>query len=224
MLPDLCSQRVRRVVVYDYRPSIERLERCLSQVNKHLHKEIELIDKPTFSKEIAQHGSGQTEKWFKTQVSIRQDYTTEIFLTNTWPGSYAHVADVFSIHLPYNEQTMNFVSSDMIAHLPTSACVIIASRGNIADEKALVDRYLEGKLLGVAADTVVQEAERQRDSRLSPLWDFYRKLTETGEPHNVIVTPHIAGTSSSDTNRIVEDVSMQIESAWAQFVGVKNPA
>jgi len=221
LVPSLCDNRVKRIVVYDYKANRSRLQDCLSQIDSRLHGEITDIEAPSFSKSI-EPSNGEVVHWVRTQLSIRPNRETEIFSTSAWPGCYAHTADFLSVHLPYKKSTHGFVSRKVIEKLPSTACVLVASRGDIADEQAIVEQYDSGRLLGVAADTVVQEAERQKDSKLSPLWSYYRRANETGEPHNVIVTPHIAGTSASDTNKIVDEVASQIERAITQLVNVSN--
>ena len=69
-----------------------------------------------------------------------------------------------------------------------SAFLINLARGDVLDEEALIQALQEGKLAGAALDVFEQEPLPST----SPLWGM----------KNVILTPHIAGSSEHYTDRV----------------------
>ena len=95
----------------------------------------------------------------------------------------ARKADVFSIHIPLNAQTLGLIGSRAIGLLPSGAVLINTSRGEIVDEAALIEAIESGRLAGAAVDVVNDESHVETN-----------RLIDYAKTHaNVIVTPHIGG-------------------------------
>jgi D-3-phosphoglycerate dehydrogenase len=95
-------------------------------------------------------------------------------------------SDVLSMHVPLNDETAGMLGADELALLPQGAMLINTSRGEVVDEKALVQAIEVGHLVGAALDVVTHEREPEQ-RRCNPL------LAYVCTRDNLIITPHIAG-------------------------------
>ena len=95
------------------------------------------------------------------------------------------ISDTITIHVPSTELTRNMISTDQIALMKKGACLINASRGDIVDYKAVADGLRSKHLAGVAADVFPKEPASNNEPFVNVLQDF----------NNVILTPHIAGST-----------------------------
>ncbi|HWP20622.1 MAG TPA: phosphoglycerate dehydrogenase [Burkholderiaceae bacterium] len=109
-------------------------------------------------------------------------------------------ADVVSLHVPETPATRNMIGAEQLAQMKPGSHLINASRGTVVDIDALVDA-LEGKhLLGAAIDVFPVEPQGN-DSRFeSPLTRF----------ENVILTPHIGGSTSEAQENIGREVATKL--------------
>lgn len=107
------------------------------------------------------------------------DYPAEVRKVDE-EGLY-DAADLLSVHAPLTDETRGAIGAAELAALPAEGIVVTAARGGIVVEDALVDALAAGDLAGAGVD--VFETEPPADDH--PLFAF----------ENVVVTPHIAGTS-----------------------------
>lgn len=89
-------------------------------------------------------------------------------------------SDVVTLHLPQDGSTENIMNQDRLQMLKENAILINLARGGLVDESALKQILHEGKIAGVALDVFAVE----------PPTD-----TEFALMDNVIVTPHIGGST-----------------------------
>lgn len=94
-------------------------------------------------------------------------------------------ADVLSIHVPLNPQTVGLVGAEQLNRLPPGALLINTSRGDVLDESALLAALQSGRLAGAALD--VLSNERSTGLGSSALVEFARTHA------NLLLTPHIGG-------------------------------
>lgn len=90
-------------------------------------------------------------------------------------------SDVLVVTVPETAATRGMIGRRELALLPRGAVVVNVARGRVLDEEALVDALRRGRLRGAGLDVFVREPLPPD----SPLW---------GLP-NVLVTPHVSGTS-----------------------------
>jgi phosphoglycerate dehydrogenase-like enzyme len=91
---------------------------------------------------------------------------------------------------PLTEQTRGLVSAAHLATLPKGAHLINVSRGEVVDEPALIAALQSGHLAGAYLDVFAQEPL----PATSPLWAMPQ----------VIVTPHCAGFSDGNVQRVAQ--------------------
>jgi len=94
-------------------------------------------------------------------------------------------SDLVSIHAALTEETRHMIREEHLKMMKSTAYLINTARGAIIDEKALVKALKEGWIVGAALD-VFESEPLPKDHELLKL-------------DNVILTPHIAG--SSDERR-----------------------
>jgi phosphoglycerate dehydrogenase-like enzyme len=99
-------------------------------------------------------------------------------------------ADWLALACPLTDETRGRIDRAALARLPRGARFINVARGEIVDERALIDALGSGQVGGAYLD--VFEKEPLPDD--SPLWDM----------PNVIITPHNAGAASGTAARIYE--------------------
>lgn len=103
------------------------------------------------------------------------------------------VSDVVSLHIDDNKANLNFIGEREIAQMRDGAMLINLSRGFVVDLEALVVALKSGKIAGAAVDVYPLEPRSNGD--------FETVLQ--GLP-NVILTPHIGG-STEEAQRDIAD-------------------
>jgi phosphoglycerate dehydrogenase-like enzyme len=89
---------------------------------------------------------------------------------------------------PLTPATRSLVDAAALSLLPPSAHLVNVARGEVVDEDALINALREGRLAGAHLDVFAHEPL----SQASPLWGM----------KNVIVTPHSAGFSNGNGERV----------------------
>jgi D-3-phosphoglycerate dehydrogenase len=106
-------------------------------------------------------------------------------------------ADVITLHVPGGASTENLITEARLALMKPSAVLINASRGKVVDIDALNRALRSGKLGGAALDVYPVEPKSDKEEFVSPL----RGL------ENVILTPHIGGSTEEAQDNIGREVS-----------------
>lgn len=107
--------------------------------------------------------------------------------------------DAISLHVPENASTKNLINANRIAQLKEGSVLINAARGTVVDLDALAERLGEGTLRGAAIDVFPVEPASINDPFESPLCQF----------DNVILTPHIGGSTSEAQENIGTEVAQK---------------
>lgn len=106
-------------------------------------------------------------------------------------------SDVVTLHVPGGRATENLISRERLALMKLSAVLINASRGSVVDIDALNEALREKRLAGAALDVFPVEPRNEKEEFVSPL----RGLD------NVILTPHIGGSTEEAQENIGREVS-----------------
>ena len=120
------------------------------------------------------------------------------------------VADFVTIHVPETPQTKNMFGATEVAAMKPGACLLNASRGTVVDVEALAAAIKSGAVGGAAIDVFPEEPERNSDDFTSPL---------CGLP-NVVLTPHIGGS----TEEAQEAIGREVSTALLKFVNSGSTA
>ncbi|PSK90093.1 D-3-phosphoglycerate dehydrogenase [Taibaiella chishuiensis] len=109
-------------------------------------------------------------------------------------------SDIVTLHIPANKATQNLVDAARFAHMKPGAIFINCARGEVVDLQALKEALSSGHLSGAAVDVFPVEPEKSGAAFVTPL---------QGLP-NVILTPHIGGSTEEAQENIGEDVSLKL--------------
>ncbi|CAL2076618.1 D-3-phosphoglycerate dehydrogenase [Tenacibaculum sp. 190524A02b] len=104
-----------------------------------------------------------------------------------------NISDVVTLHVDDNSANKNFIGEEEIAQMKDGAHLVNLSRGFVVDIQALVTALKSGKLAGAAVDVYPEEPRKNGD--------FY---TELKGLDNVILTPHVGG-STEEAQRDIAD-------------------
>jgi D-3-phosphoglycerate dehydrogenase / 2-oxoglutarate reductase len=121
---------------------------------------------------------------------------------NARPVSFRELlqtADVITLHVDGKTQNQDLFGEEEFAAMKDGACLINLSRGFVVDHAALARHLKSGKLSGAAVDVFPQEPESGA-AFSSPL---------RGLP-NVILTPHIGGSTEEAQQNIGQFVSARM--------------
>jgi len=106
-------------------------------------------------------------------------------------------SDFVTLHVPETPQTKNMIGHAELARMKKGACLLNASRGTVVDIEALAAALASGHVGGAAVDVYPSEPETNSD-------DFQSPLRGLG---NVILTPHIGGSTEEAQEAIGKEVS-----------------
>jgi D-3-phosphoglycerate dehydrogenase len=106
-------------------------------------------------------------------------------------------SDFVTLHVPETPQTRDMIGAAELARMRPGACLLNASRGSVVDIPALAAAIQRGHVGGAAVDVYPDEPESNSDGFASPL----RGLA------NVILTPHIGGSTEEAQEAIGREVS-----------------
>ena len=109
-------------------------------------------------------------------------------------------ADIVTLHVPETSQTKNLINRNNLKYFKKGAILINYARGEVVDLEALRKAILEGPVGGAAIDVFPWEPEKNGDRFQTPLQDL----------PNVILTPHIGGSTEEAQQNIGEDVSNKL--------------
>lgn len=109
-------------------------------------------------------------------------------------------SDIITLHIPENGGTKNLINKTNLKYFKKGSILINYARGEVVDLDALKKSLLDGQLSGAAIDVFPVEPEKNGDPFSSPLQNI----------PNVLLTPHIGGSTEEAQLNIGEDVSMKL--------------
>jgi len=109
-------------------------------------------------------------------------------------------ADIITLHVPDNNSTKNMINKNTLKLFKKGDMLINYARGEVVDLDTLSKFITEGHIAGAAIDVYPWEPEKNGDKFETPV---------QGLP-NVILTPHIGGSTEEAQMNIGEDVSNKL--------------
>lgn len=109
-------------------------------------------------------------------------------------------SDVITLHVPETNQTKNLINKNILKYFKKGSILINYARGEVVDLDALANSLSLRQLSGAAIDVYPWEPEKNGDAFKTPL----QKIS------NVLLTPHIGGSTEEAQQNIGEDVSIKM--------------
>jgi D-3-phosphoglycerate dehydrogenase len=136
------------------------------------------------------------------------DIMTKLPLGNTRSvGGLAELlaeSDFVTLHVPATHATNMMIGPAELARMKKGACLINASRGSVVDIPALAEALRSKHLGGAAVDVYPEEPETNSDGF----------KTELQNLPNVVLTPHIGGS----TEEAQESIGREVATSLIKFV------
>jgi D-3-phosphoglycerate dehydrogenase len=135
---------------------------------------------------------------------IFYDHTDKLRHGNTESAASLHEllaqSDVVSLHVPETPATNGMIGREEIRAIKHGAYFINNSRGTVVDLEALAEALRENRLRGAAVDVFPVEPRSNSERFVSPLQGL----------ENVILTPHIGGSTEEAQERIGAEVARKL--------------
>lgn len=109
-------------------------------------------------------------------------------------------SDVVSLHVPENPSTFNLIGPNEVAAMKPGSYLVNNARGTVVDLDAVAAALKSGHLAGAAVDVFPVEPTANGERFTSPLQGLA----------NVILTPHIGGSTEEAQQRIGAEVARKL--------------
>ena len=109
-------------------------------------------------------------------------------------------SDIISLHVPETNQTKNLINKAVLKQFKSGSILVNYARGEVVDLDALAEAIKEKHIAGAAIDVFPVEPEKNGDPFTTPLQGL----------SNVLLTPHIGGSTEEAQENIGEDVSIKL--------------
>jgi D-3-phosphoglycerate dehydrogenase len=110
------------------------------------------------------------------------------------------VSDIVTVHVPDTDQTRMMINKNVIKQFKKGAILLNYARGEVVDLEALARALEAGDLSGAGVDVYPLEPEKNGDKFSTPLQHL----------SNVLLTPHIGGSTEEAQENIGDDVSNKL--------------
>ena len=115
-------------------------------------------------------------------------------------------SDFVSLHVPDMASTRNLIGAAQLQNMKPGAMLVNNSRGKVVDLVALAASLKSGHVGGAAIDVFPEEPAENGDGFSTPLAGL----------SNVILTPHIGGSTEEAQEAIAIDVAEKLARFWTQ--------
>lgn len=141
---------------------------------------------------------------FGMKVLIAEHHdATEIRTGRTAFETALRQADVLSLHCPLTDSTAKLINAKTLSWMKPTALLINTARGGLIDETALAEALTSGTLAGAALDVLSTEPPAVDHPLLDPALP------------NLIITPHVAWASRQAMQRLVQQLSENLQAFLA---------
>lgn len=113
-------------------------------------------------------------------------------------------SDFVSLHVPETPETKNLIQKTQLSQMKKGSYLINASRGSVVDIEALAESIKSGHIAGAAVDVYPKEPASRQEAFTSELQNL----------PNVILTPHIGGS----TEEAQESIGREVSESFIQYL------
>ena len=135
---------------------------------------------------------------------IYYDIANKLAIGNAKPvhtlDELLETADIVTLHVPETPLTKNMIGEEQFSKMKKTAAFINSSRGTVVDIDALDKALASHSLVGAAIDVFPKEPKNEHEPFETPLQKY----------DNVILTPHIGGSTVEAQVSIAEDVTEKL--------------
>lgn len=110
--------------------------------------------------------------------------------------------DVISMHVPETQSTMWMMAKEQFSRMKQGSVFLNASRGTVVVIEDLAEEIRSGKIIGAAIDVFPVEPRSNDEEFVTPLREF----------DNVILTPHVGGSTLEAQENIGKEVGEKLAS------------
>ena len=146
------------------------------------NKTVGIVGLGRIGKQVAQRLKGfETTTIYHDIVDIPTEVQERLNARPVDFDELIYESDIVSLHVPLNRRTRGLISDWELAMMKPTAYLINACRGPVVDERALYDALKSNQIAGAGLDVLEVEPTPEDN----PLFGL----------DNVVITPHMAGTS-----------------------------
>ncbi len=156
-------------------------------------KKLLVIGRGNIGKEVV-----EIAKCFGLIVDTANSKTTSAQLNKLIKNS-----DIISLHVPLTETTRHLINKEKLSLMKNSAYIINTSRGEVIDQKALLEALKRGQIAGAGLDVF----EHEPISGSLP-----KEIVELINLLNVVATPHIAFNTKEAATRLTAELLSNFKS------------
>lgn len=143
-------------------------------------------------------------KGFKCTILVHDDYVPDYILEEKGAArasieDIVRKSDYISLHLPLTNETRCLVNAEFFSKMKPTAFLINTCRGEVVEEKALIDALKNGKIAGAGLDVFCREPIESDNPLL--------------EMNQVILSPHVAY-NSEEANKNTARMAAEIVSDY----------
>lgn len=139
---------------------------------------------------------GMVVRYFDLSDKLRQGNSESMASL----GDLLEISDFVTMHVPETRSTQNMITETELRKMKEGAFFINNSRGTVVDLEALAKVLKEGHLAGAAVDVFPKEPASNNERFETPLQGL----------DNVILTPHIGGSTEEAQERIGREVARKL--------------
>jgi len=145
---------------------------------------------------VLAEGMGMRVIYFDTMTKLPHGNATQIERLDEMLDQ----ADVVSLHVPETPETAGMFGAQQFAAMKKGSFLLNNARGSVVDIEALADALRTEHLLGAAIDVFPKEPSANGEAFVSALQGF----------PNVILSPHIGGSTAEAQERIGVEVGRKL--------------
>jgi len=142
----------------------------------------------------------------KYKSGFSDEYVKEV----EYEEFYKHT-DILSIHIPLTEETKFMINDQYINNFEKNIYIINTARGKIIKTCDLVKNLKSGKITGAALDVLEYEKTHFESIFSNEESSDFNYLINS---KNVILTPHVAGSSNASYRKIAEVLAEKISNKF----------
>ncbi|MBP8292170.1 MAG: phosphoglycerate dehydrogenase [Caldilineaceae bacterium] len=148
------------------------------------------------AQEVVRRAQGLGMRVIAYDPYVTAEYANQWGVTLVDVDTLVADADFITLHVPLTPQTRNLIDKERLARMKPTARLINVARGGIVNEQALAEAVTSGRIAGAALDVFANEPlEAESPLRQQP---------------NIILTPHLGGSTIEAQEKVAEDVALQV--------------